>query len=245
MQRILLQLSRIILLAATLFMLSCGNTQITENLDTSKKTTENVDVTADFDRIRVSQNIEVELTQNTNKSFEIIASDQARKNLEIEVSDGEISIGYKDNSLFKKSSKVKILITTPIITALAASSSGKIIGMNIIKCKDLVLKSSSGSEIEIATDAVQLQLVASSGSTIEVKGTSNMVTAISSSGSSIEARELSATAAIAKSSSGSSIEFGIIKSLDAISSSGSSVEYQGTPQILQQKATSGSSIGKN
>ena len=85
MQRILLHLSKVILLAATLFMLSCGNTNIVENLSPSEKTAEQVDVTADFDKIKVSQNIDVELTQGANKSFEIIASDGARQNLEIEV----------------------------------------------------------------------------------------------------------------------------------------------------------------
>lgn len=245
MQRILLHLSKVILLAATLFMLSCGNTQISENGITSNKTTEVVDVTADFDKIKVSQNIEVELSQGANKSFEIIASDEARENLEIEVEEGELSIGFKKQSMFRNNSKVKILITTPIISSLSTSSSAKIVGKNIIKSNNLVLKSSSGSELELSVDADQLFLSASSGSSIEVKGTSNMVDATSSSGSSIEANTLTSNAAIAKSSSGSSIEFGTIKSLDATSSSGSSIEYKGSPEIIQQKATSGSSISNN
>ncbi len=245
MQRILLHLSKVILLAATLFMLSCGNTNIVENLNPSEKTAEQVDVTADFDKIKVSQNIDVELTQGANKSFEIIASDEARQNLEIEVEEGELSIGFKKQSMFRNNSKVKILITTPIISSLATSSSAKIIGMNTIKSKDLVLKSSSGSEIEIAVDVDQLSTTASSGSSIEVKGMSNMMTANSSSGSSIEAGELTIGDAVVKSSSGSSIELGDTKSLDANSSSGSSIEYKGNPQIVQQKATSGSAISKN
>lgn len=245
MQRILFYLSKVILLAVTLFMLSCGNTQLTENLNPSKKTSENVDVTADFDKISVSQNIEVVLTQGINKSFEIIASDEARENLEIEVEDGEVKIGFKSNSFFKNTSKVKILITTPIITSLRTSSSAKIHGMNSIKAKELVLKSSSGSEIEITADVDQLYATASSGSSIELKGISNVVQVTSSSGSSIEADNLASGAAIAKSSSGSSIELGIIKSLDATSSSGSSITYKGAPQIINQKASSGSSIGKS
>ena len=242
MQRILLHLSKVILLAATLFMLSCGNTQIIESGITSNKTSEVVDVTADFDKIKVSQSIEVELSQGANKSFEIIASDEARQNLEIEVEEGELSIGFKKQSMFRNNSKVKILITTPIISSLTTSSSAKIVSMNTIKSKDLVLKSSSGSELEVSVDADQLFITASSGSSIEVKGFSKMVDATSSSGSSIEADRLTSDAAIAKSSSGSSIEFGTIKSLDANSSSGSSIEYKGSPQIIQQKATSGSSI---
>ena len=147
--------------------------------------------------------------------------------------------------MFRNNSKVKILITTPIISSLATSSSAKIIGMNIIKGKDLVLKSSSGSEIEISVDVDQLSTTASSGSSIEVKGMSNLMTATSSSGSSIEAGDLTIGDAVVKSSSGSSIELGNTKSLDANSSSGSSIEYKGNPQIVQQKATSGSSISKN
>ncbi len=242
MQRILFHLSTVILLTATLFMLSCGNTQIVENIIPSKKTTEVVDVTADFDKIRVSESIEVELTQGINKSFQIIASDEARQDLEIEVENGELTIGFKKKSMFRNNSKVKILITTPIISNLTTSSRGKIMGMNTIKSKSLTLKSSSGSELELIVDADQLFITASSGSSIEVKGASNMVNATSSSGSSIEANALSSDAVIANSSSGSSIEFGIIKSLDATSSSGSSIEYKGSPQIIQQKATSGSSI---
>ena len=242
MQRILLQLSKVILLAATLFMLSCGNTQIVENLTNSNKTTESVDITADFDKIRVSQNIEVELSQGSNKFFEIIANDEARQNLEIEVEEGELSIGFKKQSMFRNNSKVKILITTPIISSLTTSSSAKIIGMNTITSKSLVLKSSSGSELEVSVDADQIFITASSGSSIEVRGRSNMIDANSSSGSSIEADNLNSDAAFANSSSGSSIELGVIKSLDAKSSSGSSIEYKGNPQIIQEKATSGSSI---
>ena len=242
MQRILLHLSKVILLAATLFMLSCGNSQIIEDRITSSKTTEVVDVTADFEKIKVSQSIEIELSQGANKSFEIIASDDARKNLEIEVENGELSIGFKKQSMFINNSKVKILITNPTISSLTASSSAKIVGMNTIKSNNLVLKSSSGSEMEVSVDTDQLFITASSGSSIEVKGISNTVTANSSSGSSIEANTLTCGAAIANSSSGSSIEFGIIKSLNASSSSGSSIDYKGTPQIIQKKATSGSSI---
>lgn len=244
MQRILLHLSKLILLTATLFLVSCGKSQIVENFSPSQKTTENIDVTADFDKIRVSQNIEVELTQGATKSFEIFASDDARQNLEIEVEDGQLSIGFKNNILFRNNSKVKISITTPIINNLTASSSGKIVGMNTIKSKNLELKSSSGSEIEISTQADQLILTASSGSTIEVRGVANMVTAKSSSGSSIETDALSVKTAIARSSSGSSVELGITESLDATSSSGSSITFKGNPQIIQQKATSGSSISK-
>lgn len=245
MQRILLHLSKVILLAATLFMMSCGNTQISEQLNNSKATTEVLEVTADFDKIRVSQNIEVELTQGPVKSFDIIASDEARKNLEIEVENGEVSIGFLKNSMFRNSSKVKIIITNPNISSLSTSSSAKIIGMNTIKSKNLTLKSSSGSEMELSVDTDEVEITCGSGSSIEIKGNSKIVTANSSSGSSIEAQNLAAASAIAKSSSGSSIELGLIQSLDAISSSGSSIEYKGSPQIIQQKATSGSSISSN
>lgn len=245
MQRILLQLSIIILLATASILQSCGNTQILESITPSEKATEQVDVTADFDKIRVSQDIEVELIQGINKSFEIIASDEARENLIIEVENGELSIGFKKQSLFRNNSNVKILITTPIISNLTTSSSAKIMGMNTIKSKNLTLISTSGSELEVAVEAGELFITASSGSSIEVKGQSTIITAASSSGSSIEASALTGERAIAKSSSGSSIELGLIKSLDAISSSGSSINYKGTPQIVQQKATSGSSINKN
>lgn len=245
MQSILLYLSKIILLTATLLMLSCGHNQITENFNPSQKSTEKVDVTADFDKIKVSQNIEIELTQGSNKIFEIVANDEARQNLEIEVEDGELSIGFKKQSMFHSNSKVKIIITTPIISSLTTSSSAKIIAMNTIKSKLLSLRSSSGSEIAISVDVDQLEITASSGSSIEVKGISNNVAATSSSGSSIEAASLSSGDAVVKTSSGSSIELGIIKSLDATSSSGSSIEYKGNPQIVQQKVTSGSSISKN
>ena len=135
MQRILLHLSKVILLAATLFMLSCGNTQIIESGITSNKTSEVVDVTADFDKIRVSQNIEVELSQGANKSFEIIASDEARQNLEIEVEEGELSIVVGTGAFLVTScDKVPDNLTNDVICNASSVSGKYIIESNVLTC---------------------------------------------------------------------------------------------------------------
>ena len=244
MQRILLQTAKIILISISLFLVSCGNSQIIESTFSSAITSEKVMITADFDKIKVSQNIELELTQGSEKSVEVIASDEARQILIMDVDNGELVLGLKNNSFLKSIGKVKILITTPNISSLMTSSSAEIKGMNNFRSANLAVTSSSGSEIDIAVQTDNLAVVCSSGSTIDLKGSTKNLTANSSSGSSIDAETLSSSTAEVTSSSGSSIEIGETKNLDARSSSGSSITYRGTPQITNQKATSGSSISK-
>ena len=242
MQRILLQTAKILLIAVSSFMVSCGKSQIIESTYSSAIISEKVAISADFDKIKVSQSIELEITQGSEKSVEVLASDEARQILIMDVENGELVLGLKKSSFLKSVGKVKILITTPTITSLSTSSSAEIKGMNNLNSTNLVLVSSSGSEIDVDVNADNLTVVCDSGSTIDVKGSAKNLSATSSSGSSIDAENLSSITAVLKSSSGSSIEIGETKNLDATSASGSSINYKGTPQITNQKATSGSSI---
>jgi hypothetical protein len=203
-------------------------------------TTETRSFNEDFTGIRVSQGIEVQLTQDNEVSFTAEMDDNLHEHLITEVVDDVLKIYFDDNVRKRKEST--IYLSMPNISSIKTSSGADVIGTNIINTDNLTIDSSSGSEVNLDIEATSISSEASSGSQIELKGNCESFTADSSSGSQIDADNLKAKDVEAEASSGADVDVFASGSIDAKASSGGSIDVNGNPKTKIIKKSSGGQV---
>jgi hypothetical protein len=203
--------------------------------------TETRRITESFDKIAVSQGIQVLVEQSDNKSVSVAADDNLQEHIITKVENGVLII-EADTSYDATESPV-VTVKMPVIRELTSSSGAGIKSINtLIITNDVNVKSSSGSEIEIAVEADAIWLEASSGSKITASGKALKLETSSSSGSEINAEKLLANDVIAQARSGSNTDVSPILFLDGKASSGSSIDYHKKPKSITKEESSGGSV---
>lgn len=196
-----------------------------------------------FTKVEVSKGLDCEIFQDPNFKVTVEADDNLQEGITTKVENGTLVISSKYNNYRNVKSK-KIIVHLPVIEGLEATSGSNLYTNSVIKGTDILVKSSSGSEIKAHLEADKIALEASSGSTLKAEGIALDITTDSSSGSSIEAQNLLANNVNAQSSSGSSTTVHPIVSLKAKASSGSSIDYNNTPKQIEKEESSGGSVSK-
>ena len=203
-------------------------------------TTENREINEDFTGIKVSQGIEVILTQDSQVSLSAEMDDNLHELLITEVKDGILKMYFEKNVSKRKASIIYLSI--PKISSIKTSSGSEVESKNTLKVNDLYVDSSSGSEISLRVDANNIESESSSGSEIDLIGTCISLSADSSSGSQIDADELQAETVTAEASSGSDINVYASRSIPAKASSGASIDCDGNPREKNIKKSSGGDV---
>ena len=200
------------------------------------------EINFDFTEVEVSQGINVYLTQGANYSLEVELDENLHDLLITKVENNILKIYFSENVGRRKSSKVHL--TMPLITKLTSSSDAEIKSQNQLTVKDLIISSSSGSEIELNLIANKIQCEASSDVDVVLIGTANLLVVNASSDSDIEAEKLVSQKVVAKASGGSDIEIQVVESLNATASDGSEIKYWGNPTDLKVENSLGGEIEK-
>ena len=206
-------------------------------------TTESRTVSGNFKGIEAENGLEVEIEQSATTSISVVADDNLQSHIKVRVADGILKISCDVNNFIDVESK-KVIVKTPVIESIQATSGTSLKTMNTVKCNSMMLKSSSGSTMNVAIETERAACESSSGSTIKVSGKAITLEVGSSSGSNIDAEKLLSNEVIASASSGSSIDVYPLVSLTAESSSGASIGYHNVPKSINKKSNSGGSIDK-
>ncbi|WP_169051620.1 head GIN domain-containing protein [Flavobacterium sp. H122] len=197
-----------------------------------------------FTRIEVSKGLECEVTQSPDFKVTVEADDNLQKGIITKVENGTLKITSEYGSYFNVKSK-KIYVSLPVIDELQTTSGSNLYTKGVIKSNGILLKSSSGSDLNATVESERVALESSSGSSLKVKGKAIDVSTASSSGSDIDARELLANNVNSQSSSGSDTDIHPIVSLQAKASSGSSIDYFSSPKRKSIEESSGGSVDAN
>ncbi|MBL4745257.1 MAG: DUF2807 domain-containing protein [Flavobacteriaceae bacterium] len=201
---------------------------------------ENRKINSDFDAIKVSQGIELILSQSDDFSLIVEADENIMDLLKTEVKGNTLHISFEKNVYY--ASARKVYLNTRSLSSLATSSGANIISENIIKSESLDLDASSGSSINVKIRTHYVQCETSSGATMNVSGTTLSSKFRASSGSSIHATELASKNTTAKVSSGANMDIYASESLTAKASSGGNIDYAGNPKTIDKDTSSGGSV---
>jgi hypothetical protein len=200
---------------------------------------------SDFDKIDVSQAINVELTQGKTFFVEVETNDNIMPYLSTEVSGGTLKIYYNKKFNSFRNTDTKIKITMPELEKISASSASSVVSKSNFSGNKIQMKTSSASTVEMTLEYDVVNVDASSASNLTLKGLALENYFESSSASVIDAQALKANMVEAEASSGSNIYVFPIKQLTAKASSGSVVTLKNKAESETVKTSSGGSIDRS
>ncbi len=130
--------------------------------------TEDRKVTAEFTAIKVSQGINVYLTQGNDIDISVEADKNIIDLLVTEVQ-GDVLKIYFDKNVSRAKAR-NVYLTVDKITSIKATSGAHIKGEGTIKTKNIILKSTSGSGVRLELDATRVTCSSSSGANMKLTG---------------------------------------------------------------------------
>ena len=233
------KLSLFSLSAVLILFASCNISGVTGNKNVVKQTRT---VNENFTAVKISQGINLFLTQGDTVSIITEADENIQELLKTEIENGVLKIYFTEQ--FGKTEAKNVYVTMPEINKITASSAADVKGKSVISSDDLTIDASSGADIEIEIDAAKLSCESSSGADIDLIGNCGTANFRASSGADIDAKELNTENVSAKTSSGADISVFAVKSLTANASSGGDISYYGNPEKLDINTSSGGDINK-
>jgi Putative auto-transporter adhesin, head GIN domain len=193
-------------------------------------------ISSDFESIKVSQGLELFITQSNDVSLHIEADENLHELIMTEVENNVLRI-YSTKNIRRANSR-KINLTIEDVSAIKATSGSEVVSTNTIKVDALELNCTSGAEIKLDVNTESINSHSTSGSEIKLSGTTNLLIAEATSGSDIEASQLRAQTSKVKATSGADISVNTSKELTARATSGGDIRYSGNPESVNKSDSS-------
>ena len=226
----------------SLLMLSCNfSMNLGEGVDGNRNVVSaDRNISSDFDEIKVSQGLDLYITQSNDVALSIEADENLHGIIMTEVENNVLRI-YSTENIRRASSK-KIMLSIADISAIKATSGSDVYSTNTIEADELELNTTSGADMKLTIDTKQLTCKATSGSDLKLIGKTQILNASATSGSDIDARNLSSEKSEVKATSGADISVNTSKELTARATSGGDVRYSGNPEKVNKSDSSSGSV---
>ena len=160
-------------------------------------------ISSDFNQIKVSQGLDLYITQSNDVSLSIEADENLHDLIMTDVENNILRIYSSEN--IKRASSKKIMLNINDISSIKATSGSNVYSTNTIKEDDLELASTSGANIKLDVKTQTLDCRSTSGSNIILRGSTNTLIAAATSGSNVKAEQLKAETSEVKATSGANI----------------------------------------
>ncbi|NRD20482.1 DUF2807 domain-containing protein [Winogradskyella eckloniae] len=193
-----------------------------------------------FDKIKVSQGLDVHITQSSTPSLTVEADENLMDLIMTDIEDGTLKI-YSSENIRRATSK-KVLVNVESIASIKATSGSDVLSKNTIAVDQLELQTTSGADINLDVKTNHLDCNATSGSDITLSGETTTLNASATSGSDINAQHLKAETSNVKATSGADISVNTSKALTAKATSGGDIRYSGNPEKIDKTDTSAGSV---
>ena len=197
-------------------------------------------ISSDFNQIKVSQGLDLYITQSNDVSLSIEADENLHDLIMTDVENNILRIYSSEN--IKRASSKKIMLNINDISSIKATSGSNIYSTNTIKEDDLELASTSGANIKLDVKTQTLDCRSTSGSNIILRGSTNTLIAAATSGSNVKAEQLKAETSEVKATSGANISIKTSKERTARATSGGDVRYSGNPKKVNKSDSSSGSV---
>ena len=194
-------------------------------------------ISGDFTEISASEGLNVLVTQGEGFNIRVEADENIIDLIGTDISEGRLKVHALKN--IGRGTK-NVYVTLPKIESLSSSSGADLVVQNVIKADNLELKATSGSDLRVELQAIEVTAHTSSGADLKISGTADTLNAHASSGSDLEAQDLEVKVCFAEASSGSDIAVRVSESLKAEANSGGDISYAGDPTVETTHSVSGS-----
>ena len=234
MKKILIALIMLVSLAAT----------------AQQKFEEQRNVNQTFIGVKVSDGIELILTQDDKASINVSASAQKYvDDLKTEVVNGILVISViqkKWSNMDYKNRWVKVNVSVTTLSSLQINDGCTVKNTNKFSVDNIDISCNDGSSVKLEDfNATTLNVTVKDGSSMVLTGKSTTLNVEVNDGSSFNADEFATDVCSATANDGSSVKINVLKELTAFANDGSSIRYDGSTTIKKSKAKDGSSIKKS
>jgi len=202
-----------------------------------------------FSAIKVSDGIDLYLSQGNEESIAVSASEQKYLDrFKTVVDNGVLKIYYDNSTLIwngNEKRKLKAYVSFKTLERLQASSGASVDAKSTLKLEKLEMHMSSGSQFTGEVNIGNMNVDQSSGSEITITGNADKLKVDLSSGAVFKGYELNAEYCEAKASSGGEARINVNKELAAKASSGGGIKYKGNASITDLNVSSGGMVKKS
>lgn len=198
-----------------------------------------------FNSIKVSNGINLYLSQYQNESLAVSASDpKIRDGIKTVIENNTLLIYYNGDNKWGSNKNMKVYVAFKELQNIHASGSSDVQVSGSIETNTLALEMSGSSDFKGDVKVKELSIKLSGSSDAKISGSATNVTIESSGASDVAAYNLTAETCTAKASGASDIKLTINKELNATASGASDIFYKGSAIIKQQQSSGSSSISK-
>ena len=201
-----------------------------------------------FTAITVSDGVDLYLTQGTEESIAVSASEQKYMDrFKTVVEEGNLKI-YFDNKglnwLGSERRKLKAYVSFKTLEKLHASSGAGVNMKSLLTVNKLECSFTSGAQFTGEVNIAQLTVSQNRGSSFEISGKTGELQVDVSSGAIFKGYELAVDFCEAKASSGGGVRITVNKELNAKANSGGGIRYKGAAVIKDLNVSSGGMVKK-
>jgi Putative auto-transporter adhesin, head GIN domain/Outer membrane protein beta-barrel domain len=183
---------------------------------------------ADFNGIRSSCGVLIELSQGEQNSVVVEASSSAIPKITTEVSNGILMIGTNDN-VGNDSPEPKVKVTVKNLRSVEASGGAHIVCANQLTIDSLTINLSGAAEAKLNMNAQSVSTVTSGASELTLMGTASRLNSVCSGAAELKAYNLTTENVDLVSSGAASARVTATNKLKVTASGASDVKYRGNP----------------
>ena len=236
-------LTRIIITSiVSILMLSCNfSMNLGQGIDGNQNVvSEEREISSNFDQIKISQGLDLYITQSNDVSLSIEADENLHELIITEVENNILRIYTTEN--IRRAASKKIMLNIADVSTIKATSGSNVNTINTLEVNDLNITATSGANLNLDIKTQKLNCQSTSGSNLRLNGETNELTAKATSGSHIRASDLITQTSNVKATSGAHIKVNTLKELTARATSGGDVRYSGNPEKVNKSDSSAGSV---
>ncbi len=201
-----------------------------------------------FSTISVTDGVELYLTQGSEESLAISASDaKYLERYKTEVNNGVLKIYYDNKGINwtgNEKRNLKAYVSFKTLQKLNASGGAHVKMKSVLKADKMECTFTSGSRFSGDVNINQLDIAQNSGSLIEITGKADNLKIEVSSGASFKGYDLATDYCDAKATSGGGVRINVNKELTVKANSGGGIHYKGNGIIRDMNVNSGGVVKK-
>jgi hypothetical protein len=203
-------------------------------------------VNGTFSSIKISNGIDLYLSQSDNEAVAVSAADsRSRDGIKTEVTDGVLRIYYEGDKGWNKSKKdLRAYVSFKNLNSIVASGACDVQVAGVISVGSLKLNLSGACDFKGAVNVADLTMDLSGASDVTIKGSATTVNIESTGASDVKGYDLKVDYCTAKASGASDINITVNKELTAHASGASDINFKGEGVIKESHASGASSVSK-
>ena len=204
------------------------------------------DLSGSFTAIKVSNGIDLYLSQGNDESVAVSASEpKYLERLKTVIENGTLKIYYEKNDFNWTNTgkrKLKAYVSFKTLEKLNASSGADVHVTGAIKADKLEMDFSSGANFKGEIETGALEVEQSSGAEITATGKAAKLIVSANSGASFKGFDFASEYCDAKATSGADVKINVSKEINAKANSGGGIKYKGDGGIKDLSVSSGGSV---